>query len=111
MRSGDFVVARFAQFAAYGDPYGLLQPLQSQSPATWAGYSNPVFDDLMRQSNFAPDAAERGRLMARAEQVLMADYPMVTVYHQVTRRLISPRVKGWVDTPRGTTPTRFLRID
>jgi oligopeptide transport system substrate-binding protein len=108
IRNKDFVVARFAQFAAFGDPYGLLQPLQSQSPNNWAGYSNPAFDDLLRQSNLAAAPDERTRLMARAEQLLMADYPMVTLYHQVTRRLISPRVKGWVDTPRGTTPTRFL---
>lgn len=111
LRSQDFMVARMAQFAAFGDPYGMLQPLSSQAPNNWAGYANPVFDDLLRQSNFAADDAQRGRLMARAEQVLMADYPMVTLYHQVTRRLISPRVKGWVDTPRGTTPTRFLWIE
>jgi len=108
LRSGDFTVARFAQFAPYGDPYGILQPLSTPSPGNWAGYSNPRFDDLLRQSNLATDAAARGRLLAEAERVLMADYPMVTLYHQVTRRLISPKVHGWVDTPRGTTPTRFL---
>lgn len=110
LRAGDFTVARFAQFAPYGDPYGILQPLSTPSPGNWAGYSNPRFDDLLRQSNLAADAAARGRILAEAERVLMADYPMVTLYHQVTRRLVSPRVQGWVDTPRGTTPTRFLSL-
>ncbi len=111
LRNRDFVVARMAQFAAYGDPYGLLQPLSSQAPNNWAGYANPAFDELLRESDFAADEGERLRLMARAEQVLLADFPMVTLYHQATRRLISPRVKGWVDTPRGTTPTRFLWME
>lgn len=111
LRAGDFTVARFAQFAPYGDPYGLLQPLTTPSPNNWAGYSNPRYDELLRQSNFAADPVERGRIMAEAERTLMADYPLVTVYHQVGRKLISPRVKGWVDTSRGTTPTRYLSLD
>lgn len=108
IRNHDFTVARFAQFSSFGDPYGLLQPLGAQSPNNWAGYANPAFDELLRQSNFARDPVERMQLMARAEELLLADYPMVPLYHNVTRRLISPRVQGWVDTPRGTTPTRFL---
>jgi oligopeptide transport system substrate-binding protein len=110
IRANDYVVARFAQFSVYGDPYGMLQPLASQAPNNWAGYANPAYDELLARSNRAADPTERNRLMASAEQLLMADYPVVTVYHQVTRRLISPRVKGWVDTPRGTTPTRYLSI-
>lgn len=110
VRSKNYEVARWTYFAPFDDAYAFLQLLGSRNPNNWASWENEQYDELLRQSNLVRDAAERAAVLARAESVLMSEYPVIPIYHYVGRRLVSPRVKGWIDTPRGTTPTRFLSV-
>jgi hypothetical protein len=42
---------------------------------------------------------------------MMREAPVIPLYWYVGRRLVATKVKGWVDTPRGTTPTRYLSVE
>jgi oligopeptide transport system substrate-binding protein len=110
VRAGDFQVARSGGFASYGDPYGLLQQLSRGHPANGARYENPRFDELIDSANGLADPAARMQRLAEAERMMLAEQPIIPLYYQVSRRLVSSRVQGWVDTPRGTPPSRYLSL-
>jgi oligopeptide transport system substrate-binding protein len=111
IRAMNYDVARWTYFASFGDAYAFLQLLESDNPNNWAGWKNPAFDALLARSNGERDPAARAALLREAEALMMAEHPVIPVYYYVGRRLVSPRIKGWIDTPRGTTPTRFLRVE
>ncbi|MCC5793487.1 MAG: peptide ABC transporter substrate-binding protein [Chromatiales bacterium] len=111
VRTGDFVVARSQAFALYDDPHAFLQQFRSTSPTNWMRWTSPDYDALVEQSNRLDDPAERGEQLARAEQLLLANQPLVPIYHYVGKVLVAPRVRGWYNAPLGTTPSRYLSVD
>jgi oligopeptide transport system substrate-binding protein len=110
VRAHNYDVARFSYFAPFDDAYAFLQLLASGNPGNWPGYANPDYDALLARYNQTPEPAKRAAILREAETVLMSEYPVIPIYYYVWRRLVSPRVGGWVDNPRGTPPTRFLWV-
>lgn len=110
VRSRNYDVARWTYFAAFDDAISFLQLLGSANPNNWVSYRNPRYDALLEQSNGITDPAQRAAVLREAETVMLADQAVIPVYHYVSRRLVSSRVEGWIDSPRGTTPSRFLNV-
>jgi oligopeptide transport system substrate-binding protein len=110
VRTRDYDVARWAYFAPFDDAYSFLQLMGSNNPSNWVGYRNPAYDELLDRSNRERDPAARTQLLLEAERIMMADQPVIPVYYYVGRRLVANRVQGWVDTPQGPTPSRFLTV-
>lgn len=111
VRTRDFDVVRWTYFYAFNDAYSFLQVMSSSNPNNWPGYSNREYDALLEQSNYMTDGAARAAVLRRAEALMMSEHPIAPIYFYVGRRLVSTRVKGWVDSPRGTPPTRFLWLE
>ena len=65
--SGNFEALRFAFFSPLDDPYFFLELLESDNPGNSSRYSNPAFDEMLRQSNFIADRAERMEFLAHAD--------------------------------------------
>ncbi|MEA1650089.1 peptide ABC transporter substrate-binding protein [Nitrospirillum sp. BR 11164] len=76
----------------------------------YASYRNPLFDALMEEANGEPDPGRRAGLLRRAERLMMDDTPVIPLFHKTMRRLVSPRVIGWVPNPLDLSPTRFLDL-
>lgn len=108
--TGNYDAARFTYFASFDDAYAFMQVFASGNPNNWPGYASETYDALLDRYNRTPDAAERAAVLREAETLMMGEYPVIPIYHYVWRRLVSPRVGGWVDSPRGTPPTRFLWV-
>ena len=49
--------------------------------------------------------------MAEAEQLLLDRTGVIPFYHDVTRDIVSPQVKGWVSNPADFNRSRFLSLD
>ncbi len=111
VRTKNFDLARWAFFASFDDAYAFLQVLESDRSNNWPGYRNPEYDQLLKRANREQDATVRAALLADAEQLMMADYPLIPVFNYVRRYLVATRVKGWVTSPRGPTPTRYLSLE
>jgi len=111
VRTRSFEAARWFYVAAYDDPYAMLQLFLADNPNNWPGFVDPAYDALLADSNQATDADERMRILARAERRLLAAHPVVPISFYVGRRLVSPRVRGWRDSPAGPTPSRYLRVE
>lgn len=68
--------------------YGLRGLVMTHDPASGSGmanasrYTNPAVDALVREASTSFDAAERGRLLARAMELAMEDLALVPMYFQ-----------------------------
>jgi len=83
--------------ADYPDPEDFLDILfHSQSGLNHMYYSNPEVDRLLEEARVETDTAQRMRLYAQAEEMIVADAPWVPLWHSVDYVLTKPYVKGTV---------------
>jgi oligopeptide transport system substrate-binding protein len=111
-RSHDFAVCVGGWVADYRDPKNFLFLFQTSSTDLNYGlYSNPKFDAMVEQSDHIRDPAQRLALMASAEQLLLDETGVIPLYHDVTRDMVSPQVKGWISNPANFNRSRWLTLD
>jgi oligopeptide transport system substrate-binding protein len=104
-------VMRFA-WAGYYDDAGTFTGLfASGGENNLPGYAEPRYDDLLRRASAAADPAARAALLADAERLLLADYPVVPLYFMSNKHLVAPRVAGFVPNALDRQPSRWLRLD
>lgn len=107
-----FAVAWAGWVGDYRDAKNFLLLGQSSTKSlNFGAYSNPRFDALMEQSDHTADARARGKLLSDAEQIMLDDVALAPVYFGVSRTLVSPAVKGWIDNQINVNRTRFLSLD
>jgi oligopeptide transport system substrate-binding protein len=99
VNSGKHMWAWFGWGADYPDPDNWLPELFG----TGAGnnhtlYSNPAFDALAKQGKSELDNTKRLQIWAQAQQLVMADAPIVTVFYRERFMLLKPSVKGFTPT-------------
>jgi oligopeptide transport system substrate-binding protein len=75
-----------------------------------ARYRNPAYDDLLQRAGQEVDIGRREVLLRQAEAVALADQPVAPIYYLVGRRLVSPRVSGFVENPRGLYLSWYLSV-
>lgn len=60
------------------------------------GYSSKAFDDLMTQAAAEFDADKQAVIIAKANGVLMRDAPIAPFMHDLNLRVMTTKVRGWV---------------
>lgn len=84
VRAGDFDIAFGSWYADFPDPWTLM-PFTYHSSAVGQGvnlarYANPAVDALLDAADATMDAPARLALYARAQQLIVADAPMVGLF-------------------------------
>jgi oligopeptide transport system substrate-binding protein len=87
-------VVRLAWTADYNDASNFLDTLRRDSPNNNTSYSNPRFDDFLDEAAKTNDQRIRGNLLAKAERLMLNDYPIMPLYFFVSKRLVKPYVIG-----------------
>jgi len=108
LRAHDYDLGIANWYADFNDASNFLDLLREHAGNNYAGYRNPAFDRLMDQTNAEPDAARRGALLARAEQIALADYPWIPLRFPAQTDLVAPGLKGWVANARDLHRSRWL---
>ncbi len=86
---------RYSWFADFPDPDNFLFSLfHSQSPDNYANYSNPTVDRLLEQARSEGDYLKRIGLYRQAEELIMADAPVVNLMYYTGEYLFQPYVQG-----------------
>lgn len=108
---GDFDVARGAWYGEDRDALSFLRLLDARAPAlNISGYANAEYQRLLDAADATADLVARAGFLQRAEALAMREQPVAPVHVYVSRRLVSPRVQGWMDNPRGLHLNRYLSI-
>jgi oligopeptide transport system substrate-binding protein len=109
LRQRDFQIAFDNIGGSYADAYDVLSGYRSTAgELNDAGYANPAYDALLDKASVAVDAAERGRLLGRAERLLIDDAAVLPLNFPVYRAVVSPRIRGWQENILNLHPSRFL---
>lgn len=109
LRQNDFQVSDAAWLADFDDPINFLYLLQSTTgQQNYGRYSNAEYDALLAQSNQELDLAKRAELFARAESLMLEEYPITPMWVQVTQNLVDPTLTGWEDNAKDIHRSRFL---
>jgi oligopeptide transport system substrate-binding protein len=108
----DFQIARAAWIGDYPDPINFLDMFESTAGnRNDAGYNNPKYDDLLKQSATTADPQARFKLLEQAEKTFLDDQAIIPIYHYTTKQLVSKKVSGWQDNILGLHLTRYLSIN
>lgn len=89
-----FEIARDGWNADYVDPMTFLDMFLSTSDQNDPGYHNPAFDAKIADAKKELDPQKRFNLMHEAEDMLMADMPVIPLYYYTRVIGIKDYVKG-----------------
>ena len=89
-----YALARSSWFGDYPDPFAFLTLYLGDNGQNTTGYASPEYDRLALSAGQALDEATRLARYRVAEAVLLRDAPVVPLYHETSRHLVHPAVRG-----------------
>ena len=108
---GDCDLVRLGWSADFVDPEAFASVFESGNPQNTLGYQSAAYDGLLAKSRTESDGAKRMALLARAEQQLLSDVPVIPVFFRASKRLVKPYVEGYQANPLGHVASRDLRLN
>ena len=94
-RKQETEIFRAGWIGDYEDAYTFAQLLESTNEQNDSGYNNPEYDALLAAASAEPDTARRAEYLQQAEQLMLADQPVLPLYFYVTKRMVKPWVSGY----------------
>lgn len=104
----------FAQFlwsGDYMDPYTFLGLQYGEDNEGGSGFHDPKYDKMLDDANRELDPEKRLEMMARAEELLMEELPMIPLTVNATNWMKKPYVKGMFPNPGTLMPWKFVYIE
>jgi len=93
------------------DPAGLLAIFTSDNVYNDPNWSNEEFDQLMADAQATPDIATHFEKLYEAQDILMAELPIIPVYYYADIYLIKDYVTGWGRSVLGSLDFTHARVD
>jgi oligopeptide transport system substrate-binding protein len=107
---GEVQMFRSSWIGDYNDAYTFAQYFKSDFGINLTHYHNPAYDDLVNRAAAELDPAKRRALLEQAEQVMLADQPVIPIYFYVSKHLVKPRVTGWYSNVMNVTYSKDLGL-
>ncbi len=104
-------VTRRSWIGDYLDPNTFLAMWITGDGNNRSGWSDPRYDALIRDAALEVDAAKRMAMLAEAERLVLADGPVIPIYHYSTNELVKPYVRGIYRTALDIHPLTHVWID
>lgn len=103
-------IARLGWVADFNDASNFLDIFRQNSNNNDEGYFSPAFDSLLDEASATADPLRRRLLLEKAEQLMLSDYPIIPLYHFVSKRLVKAYVTGVHPSPLDRVPSKALSI-
>ncbi|ROS14998.1 oligopeptide transport system substrate-binding protein [Raoultella sp. BIGb0399] len=110
MHTHTFDAVRYAWIADYDDAATFLNNFRTGDSENTSQYSNPAYDEALKNAAKAPDVVARGKYYQQAEDLLGKDVPAIPVYHYVRTHLVKPWVGGFTPDKLGYYFTKDMYI-
>ncbi len=89
-----YALARSSWFGDYPDPFAFLTVYLSDGGQNTTGYASPEYDRLALSAVQTLDEPARLARYREAEDLLLRDAPVAPLYHETSRHLVHPAVRG-----------------
>ncbi len=107
----DFTLARSGWIADIPAPENFLSVhVRANGDGNYSGYASDAYESRLAAAQQIGDPEKRAAAMRAAEEILIADMPIIPLYYYVSRSLVAPRIDGWVDNASNVHPSRTLAI-
>ncbi|MBG2633908.1 oligopeptide ABC transporter substrate-binding protein OppA [Klebsiella michiganensis] len=110
MHTHNFDAVRYAWIADYDNAATFLNNFRTGDSENTSQYSNPAYDEALRNAAKASDTTARGKFYQQAEDLLGQDVPAIPVYHYVRTHLVKPWVGGFTPDKLGYYYTKDMYI-
>ena len=110
MHTHNFDAVLYAWIADYDDAATFLNNFRTGDSENTSQYSNPAYDEALRNAAKASDSTARGKFYQQAEDLLGQDVPAIPVYHYVRTHLVKPWVGGFTPDKLGYYYTKDMYI-
>jgi oligopeptide transport system substrate-binding protein len=98
--------------ADYPDPENFADALfHTGAPMNEGGYANPTLDTLLEAARSESDVSKRMAKYQQAEDIIIADAPVLFLTNSLSYTLVKPYIRGFVPTPIAIPIERYLSID
>jgi len=77
----------------------------------YGGYSSAKYDKLIDEGRKTLDLEKRAEILAAAEQTALDDGAIVPLSFFVSKSLVAPYVKGYVDNAADQNRTRWMSLE
>jgi oligopeptide transport system substrate-binding protein len=108
-KAGDFQLARGGWLTDFIDPMGLLAIFTSDNAHNDPNFENEEYDELLSTAA-KTRGAEHFEALYKAQEILMSEFPIITVYHYTDSMLVSPKLLGWDRSILGTMDFSLAEI-
>ncbi len=106
----NFQIQRSGWIADYVDPHVFFDLWETGGGNNDSNWGNPEYDRLLHSSLSAPNEAARYAVYQKMEKILLDEMPALPLFFYTRARLISPRVRGWVNTPIDNCPWKYVDL-
>ncbi len=110
LRNLDYNIGRSSWYADFLDPISFLECFESDSGNNRTGWANADYDALIRRARTAVDVESRYALYRDAERLLIAEQPILPIFHYVRTILLHPDVKGWQPNLLAHVPYKHISL-
>ncbi|MCI1209476.1 MAG: peptide ABC transporter substrate-binding protein [Treponema sp.] len=95
----------------FADPLAFLELFRTGSTLNPGKWSNPQFDEFLKEAAFENSDTEHMKLLAKAEQLLLDDGVVLPISHPVSLNVIDlNRVGGWDANSFDIHPFKYLHL-
>jgi oligopeptide transport system substrate-binding protein len=101
MQAKNYIIGRGAWQGDYADASSFLELFRTNGRWNFTNWSSPRYDALLTAAATELDPAQRQRLMASAEALLLEETPIIPLYYERKAELIAPAVRDWPDNVQG----------
>lgn len=92
----------------YTDPTTFLEMWTKGNGNNNTGWDSPEYEGLLRKAELTADAAERLKILAKAEALFLADQPVLPINWYTRNYLKHPRLQGWDPLLLDNHPFKYL---
>lgn len=111
IRQKDFQLAIGSWIADFNDPINFLEVFKFKLGSTNNTYwENPKYIDLLDRSQLCRDQDERKELLRQGEEILMAEMPIIPIFHYAMNYLEQSGVEDVALSPIGGLDFRWAQV-
>ena len=110
-QNGDYDISRGGWLTDFMDPSGMLAIFTSTNAYDDPNYNNPEYDTLLSDSQATSDVAVHFQKLYQAQDILMADMPVIPVYYYADTWLIKAYLTDWGRSVLGSIDFTHAKLD